>query len=239
MKKSGFMAQLNTRNALHQATIAIILISLIPLLALVYMSAMMLQAGPVSPFVQGFVFLTAMIMAAAGLLILLRFPKNIMKLRRYVTEVAAGALPDKIRLLDTRTSDDLLFIEQGLNIIIEGMRHRIEFVEQQLLVEQGLRKTIEEQQQGLLRAERHRAMIQSLGAASHHIGQPLTNLKMRHYLMEQLAQTDEELLLEIEACQGDIALIVEILDKLRMVSEFRTTPYVFDGESEDCQILAI
>ena len=239
MKKNGFLTQLNTHNALHQAIISILLLSVIPSLSLFYLGAMMwFQAEQLSRSTQGFIFVSMLIIATSGLRILLKFPKNIIKLRQYIEEIATGILPDKVRLLNTHSSDDLRFIELGFNEILQEMRNQIELLEQKLEVERALRETIERQQQNLLQAERHHAMIQSLAAACHHIGQPATILKMRLCLMKEIASSDDELA-EIEECQKDLRLILIVLDKLRAVNEFRTEPYVSDADCGYCEILAI
>lgn len=239
MKKNGFRAPLNTHSALHQAIISIVLMSIIPSLSLFYMGAMMwFSAEQLPRAARAFIFVSTIIIAISGFLILLKFPKNIIKLRQYIEEIAVGVLPDKIRLLNTRNSDDLKFIEYGFNAILQEMRRRMEIAEQKLDVEHALRETVERQQLDLLKAERHRTMVQSLGAACHHIGQPATILKLRLHLIKQIAGSDDELA-EIEECEKDLRLIMIVLDKLRAVNEFRTEPYVSDEDCGDCEILAI
>jgi methyl-accepting chemotaxis protein len=213
--------------------------SIIPSLSLFYMGAMLwFKAESLSSTAQIFIFVSTTIIAVSGLLILLKFPKNIIKLRQYIEGIASGVLPDTIYLLNTHRSDDLKFIECGLNAILEEMRHRMELAEQKLDVERALRETIEGQHQDLLKAERHRAMVQSLGAACHHIGQPATILKLRLNLIRQIAGSADELA-EIEECEKDLRLIMIVLEKLRGVSEFRTESYVSDEDCGDCEILAI
>lgn len=239
MKKNRFFTQLNTKNALHQAIISILLLSVIPSLTLLYMGAIMwFEAEPLSFHVQISVFVLILIIATSGFLILMKFPRNIIQLRAYIEEVAAGVIPDKICLLDTENSDDLRFIETGFNTILQEMRSQIDLTKRQLEVEKTLQKTISRQQQNLLEAERHRAMVQSLGAACHHIGQPASILKMRLFLLKQIANSDDELT-EIEECQKDLRLILIVLDKLRAVSEFKTESYIGSKGSKDCEILAI
>ncbi len=147
-------------------------------------------------------------------------------------------LPEHVTLLDTQKSDDLQFIEQGLNAVLEEMRVRIKLAEEVHCVECELRKTIESQQKALIHAERHRTMVQGLGAASHHIGQPATVLKMRLYLLKQMA-TSMDQVAEIEECEKDIRAIIAIIEKLRAVNEFKAETYI-NGESfDDLKILSI
>jgi len=199
---------------------------------------MWLQTEQPTRTTQVFIVVSIILIATSGVLVLLKFPKSIIKLRQYIEEIATGILPDEIKLFNADNSDDLRFIELGLNAILREMRNRMELMEQELEVEHRLRKTIERQQQNLLKAERHHAMIQSLGAACHHIGQPATILKMRLRLVKEIVSSDAELA-EIEECEKDLRLILIVLDKLRAVNEFKTEPYINDKDCDDSEILAI
>jgi hypothetical protein len=236
MKKFESISQLASHNALQQSIIAVLLIAVIPSLSLYHIGSLMfLKADQASPYIPVFIFSMMMIIASAGFVMLLKFPKNIIQLRQHIADLAEGVLPEKINLIDTQNSDDLMFIENGLNIILQEMHHRIELVEEKLRVEHTLRETIERQQHNLLQAERHRAMVQSLGAACHHIGQPAAILKMRLCLIKQIVGSEDEVA-EIEECERDLRLILIVLDKLRAVNEFRTESFVDD---DGCEILAI
>lgn len=83
-------------------------------------------------------------------------------------------------------------------------------------------------------AERHRAMIASIGAACHHLGQPATvlttNLELIRRLTANLNRPDVETLLN-QCCEA-AEKIAEILRKLNRVSEFRTVQYL-DKPSRD------
>jgi methyl-accepting chemotaxis protein len=239
VNKKTFITPLSSHNAHNQAKIAVVLISIVPSLSLFYLGAMMWSKTERLPLYVAIIILACIIVVAvSGYLILQKYPENIIKLRQYTEEIAAGVLPDKVSLLNTQSSDDLMFIENGFNTILQEMRRRIELVEQKLDVEQALRKIIERQQEDLVQAERHRAMIQSLGAACHHIGQPATILKLRLYLIKQLAGSDDEVT-AIRECEREIHLIMSVLDKLRSVNEFRTEPYVGDANYADSRILSI
>lgn len=241
MKKGVFATELAAHNALYQSIVGIVLMALIPVLSLVYMGSLT-WFGPerVSSGYRIMAFASVSVLAAAGLVILLKFPKNIIRLRRYISDVAAGTLPERVDLLDTRSSDDLKFIESGLNAIIRELRDQVEQARSQERVEHELRETVERQHAVIVRAEKHRAMVQSLGAACHHLGQPVTIMEMRLHLMKQIEHVPEEELVQIEECEKAIQQIMDILEKLRTVGEFRTVPYVHDGgDGEESEILAI
>jgi hypothetical protein len=234
------LTSLMTRDARSQAKIAIILMAVIPALSLFYIGTVVGSgAGRFTFLTMLLIFVLTAAVAFPGFLILRKYPDNILKLRQYITEIATGTLPDKITLVDKKNSDDIRYIEDNFNSVLAEMRHRIAMAEEQLRVEQTLKETIEQQQQILLEAERHRVMIQTLGAACHHIGQPATVLQLRLGFLQKLA-TNEEEIKEIAGCVEAVQLIADILHQLQRVSEFRTVPYVQTGSAAvDDEILAI
>lgn len=231
---------LGTLDARTQAKIAIVLMAVIPSLTLFYLGTVVgtSSSGFTTPMLLLIVLLTTSV-AVPGFMILRQYPENILKLRAYITEISCGVLPEKIELANTQSSDDIKYIESNLNLILNALRARIQQTEEQLRVEQHLRKTVEEQQATLLEAERHRVMIQTLGAACHHIGQPATVLQLRMDFLEKFVTGDEEME-EFKACVKAVQSISEILHKLQQISNFRTVPYIQEaGDGPDDRILAI
>lgn len=240
-KQKKYINELTAHDALHQSVIGIVLMSILPLLAVMYLSAMIwIQPERMTTSSRVFIAVSTTILAVAGFLILMKFPKNIIKLRQHIADVAAGTLPERISLLNTHSSDDLKFIENGLNMIVREMREQVEQAERQQRVEHELRETIQKQHECIVHAEQHRAMVQSLGAACHHIGQPVTVMEMRLHLMKMVDDVPSEELVQIDECEKAIQQIREILGKLMAVSEFRTEPYIHEGhDDEESEILAI
>ncbi len=151
-----------SQSALHQSIIAVVLTSLVPLLSLLYIGAMIwLQPGELATTDQIIVFISALVLSIAGLLILLKFPKNIIRLRQYVTDVATGILPDQINLLNTQSSDDLKYIENGLNIVLEEMRRQVETAKEVQRAEAKLRRS-EQLNRNLVKHLPHRIFIKDL-----------------------------------------------------------------------------
>lgn len=223
------LASLRFYDARNQALISIILISVIPTLSLFYTGTKVGDAVGQYPLLSILgIFAFTLAVAFSGFLILRKYPENILKLRRYITEIANGTLPEEIVLVDARNSDDIQYIEDSFKRIVTEMRARIEEAEERVRKEHALCETIERQQQYLLEAEQQRVMIQALGAACHHIGQPATVLSMELYLLRETAHTDTELV-EIEECIKNVELISSILKRLREVSEYRTEPYVHEA----------
>lgn len=237
MKQWFIKRSMTAHNARSQTKIAIVLTVVIPALALFYMGMIYDKSRLTFPAIALVLVLTIQI-ARLGYVVLKKYPDNIMKIRKYITEVAEGTLPEKIALTDTMDSDDLRYIEENFNNVLVEMRRQIAASEELLRIEHMLRKTVEEQQQTLLEAERHRVMIQTLGAACHHIGQPATVLQIRLGFLEEIA-TDEKQIKEIKGCIIAMQTISDILHQLQRISEFRTVPYIRSEGSVDDEILAI
>jgi DNA-binding response OmpR family regulator len=91
--------------------------------------------------------------------------------------------------------------------------------------------------ENLLQAERQRVMIESLGAACHHISQPMTSVMGNlGLLQESLGPADAETRDKI----GDIlewtAEVRDLLRQMQTLREYRTTPYVSDSHILDIRI---
>ena len=100
-----------------------------------------------------------------------------------------------------------------------------------------MRATIRRQKDALMEAERHRVMIESLGAACHHLGQPATVI--RGYLemvrKEEMSASARGM---VETCLQAADSLAEVLKALSKVSQYRTVPYLESG-TDSCRILDI
>lgn len=238
-KKTIRSKSLTTCDARKQVKAATILLAVIPALSLFYIGMSTFADTEYLPFSSKIViFGLTLILATSGFLILRKYPENILKLRQYITEIARNTLPEKIVLVNTESCDDLQYIENHFNLVLTEMRHRVEDAEEQVRIEQSLRETIEQQHQTLMEAERHRVLIQTLGAACHHIGQPAAILQMRMDLLQKLV-TNENELEEIKGCIVAVERISDILQQLQRVSEFTSVPYVQIKRAIDDKILAV
>jgi len=239
MKRIPRAASLITLDAKTQAKIAVALLAIIPSLSLFYISITVIRnPGSLSPWIILLTFMLTLTIAIFGFLILRKYPDNILKIRQYITEIAQGTLPEKIQLAHTQDSDDIRYIEDNFNCVLAEMRNRIETAEEQLSVEHALRETIEQQQETLLEAERQRVMIQTLGAACHHIGQPATVLQLQIDLLLKHVTDDEEID-KITECAQEVHKISDILQQLQRTSTFRRIPYIDSENPLDEQIIAI
>ena len=229
-----------SRGSRHHLAVAIALITVVPLLcfALIASTALRIDAADLFWF-QLAIAVFALIAGLAGYAILRRYPANIEKLRDYLHDMAAGELPPNIQLMETE--DDTSAIENYMNVIVGEMRRKLQLLEQQLEANRHMTKTIEAQEQEILDAERHRVMIESLGSACHHIGQPATVLRVYLDVLRDEVES-EQARARIDKCRESAESIGEILETLRQISHYRTVPYqTFRREATrpDGQILDI
>ena len=81
-------------------------------------------------------------------------------------------------------------------------------------------------------ADRQRVMVESLGAACHHLGQPATVLLASLELMARVRHTDKGLADELLSSSIDAAeSLRKMLHNLNDITEYRTTPYI-EGDNE-------
>ncbi len=213
---------LDAQSSRYQLKIAIALVSTVPLLGIGFLAFANYADHDYSPTTQLAVTVFGIVLAGSGYTMLRRFPENLERLRDYLRDIARGTLPEKVNLLEM--TEDVNAIEGYLNTIIDGLREKIAMLEEQLHLAREMRDTIEKQSVELVDAERHRVMLESLGAACHHIGQPATVLRM-YIAMLRDEVADAGMHEKLDACMASIEAISEILDKLRHVSAYRTVPY--------------
>ena len=106
----------------------------------------------------------------------------------------------------------------------------------------AMRRMVESQRETLLIAERHRVMIESLGSACHHLGQPMSVVTLCLDFMKRQRWGPEVRDL-VDKCDESVAAVNDILQRLQKVSVYRTEPYLPAVEGESLkpgeQILAI
>lgn len=170
-----------------------------------------------------------LINALCGYFILRQYPKNIMRIRKYLENIAKGELPEKIDLIIS--FDDIKSIEDYLNVIVSELRSKIDSLEHQLQISKSRLEIIKEQSEEIISAEQQRVMIRSLGAVCHHIGQPATVLRGYLHILKSQTKGEEELS-SIDKCIAATEDIADILEKLSQLSEYRTVPYRTFADNE-------
>lgn len=86
--------------------------------------------------------------------------------------------------------------------------------------------------EALREAERHRVMLESLGTACHHIGQPATILMGSLEIMQQkLGAADPSVQQLVKTSLDSMRSLAEILQRLQAVTEYRTRTYLEKSET--------
>ena len=158
--------------------------------------------------------------------------------------------PDMPIIFVTGEGDEGVAVEamkQGaMDYLIKGAL-TIEFLEKSLanaIARGAMAKKIEEQKQLLMENERCRVMVQTLGAACHHLGQPVTVLHACLVMVKRTEDVSEKGQKLINDAFMAIESIYDIIWRLRHVSRFETESYLsFKSSraamSDDSEILRI
>jgi signal transduction histidine kinase len=118
-----------SRGSRHQFSVALALITIIPLLSLYYMGVRESWRG--WNLWHQAIFISAMtLLVTAGYVILGKYPITIMKLRRHLENMASGEMPEKVELL--RWQDDVEAIELSLNMIVGRLSQRVQTMADEL-----------------------------------------------------------------------------------------------------------
>ena len=198
-----------SRGAMLHFISALMLISVIPALAVFYVSISSLTGTRLGWGTLGPLIVVVVALMMLGYSILAKYPASVVRLRHWVEELARGNLPVRIEL--SADEDDLAAIERCLHEVVRQSKQRVD--------------TLEEQTEALLVAERQRVAIEGLGAACHHLGQPATSLSLALYMM-RCANTSPEITPLIDQCQQSADAVSEILHKLQSIANYRTEPYL-------------
>ena len=88
---------------------------------------------------------------------------------------------------------------------------------------------IELQAKGLIEAERHRVMLESLTAACHHLAQPVTVLRTFIILLKRNAESEENRKMIMETYEA-VEVVSDVLWKLNHLDEYKTEIYLSSDE---------
>ncbi|MFZ4397028.1 MAG: HD-GYP domain-containing protein [Kiritimatiellia bacterium] len=144
-----------------------------------------------------------------GYAMLAKYPANIVRLRRYLRDLASDRIP--VALILSTDEDDLTAIRRYMCDLVRQAEERV--------------RTTEARQTIVLTAERQRVMIESLGAICHHLGQPATRIGACLYMMKNLPASPElqELITE---CQQAFEALTDIHARLQAITSYRTEAYL-------------
>jgi signal transduction histidine kinase len=200
---------LSRRGAWGQVTVAATLITLLPALMLAWAWKYHLD-GTSLPLMSAWgLGVVIALVTSLGYALLLKYPVNIVRLRRYLSTLADGGIPNQVTL--AQDEDDLAAVQHHMERIVKIAEDRIRML-----------KTRHDEE---LEAERQRVMIESIGAMCHHLGQPATVMSMCLYRMKHAA-TPQELPLMLSDCEAALESMTQILDQLRKISHYSSERYL-------------
>ncbi len=219
---SRCMASRTTR---HQFAVAVAIMSAIPLLAFGYLLTDAVLENTFN--VETLLLMTPAIVAlvAMGIVLLLRHTMEIARLRQYLEVMARGGAPQGH---GWAASADFKAMGKALNSVVEQAREKV--------------RVIETQSKALLYSEQQRVMVETVGAACHHLGQPATVIGVYLDLMKKKESSPEmqQLVAECQLAASDVA---GILHRLQSVAHYQTEPYLLssqlDAKRSDERILKI
>ena len=202
---SASLSSLGTR---ARFAVSIALMSVLPLLAFMYLLVGGLRHDSVSFETLYLVTPAVVALVALGIVLLVRHSMQVERLRRYLEVMARGGVP---RLTFDDGGEDFAAIERCLGAVIRQTDDRI--------------RVIEAQSQALLAAEQQRVMIETLGAACHHLGQPATVIRVYLEMMQKREQSPDVQRM-IAECRDAAESVSDILHRLQSVAKYQTEPYL-------------
>ncbi len=214
---------LTSQSSRYHLKIAIALVVVIPMLSFSLVGLSLFTTVVIySPATHGAILLAGFLCGVLGFGMLRQYPTNIERMRDYLEKIAADDLPKSVTLI--HSEHDSSDIERYLNEVVQGLHDKINALDEQLEISRKLTDAVRKQSEEIVDAERQRVMIESLGAACHHLGQPATILRIYFSCIKDLRPEVMEQK-EFCACSMAIESISEVLQKLQRVSKYRTTPY--------------
>jgi CheY-like chemotaxis protein len=213
-KQPRFLVSLAKTGAGTQFLIAALLISVLPTITIVYILFAPHLNFYMSENATKWALSMILLLVIAGYMLLAKYPISIMRLRNYLALLAKGDFTQQIEL--GQDEDDLKTISNYISSIVKQTQDRI--------------RTIEAQTETLIETETRRVMIESLGAACHHIGQPATVINTYLSMMRR-RETRPEMQAMIDECQKASDDLANILEKLMNVTKYQAESYLPTDDS--------
>jgi len=220
--RPGYLSMQSQRSGAYLSS-AFALASVIPVLCTVLvLLSLYTDVLPDSILLQNVAGLAGAGGMLAGFLLLRVYPRNLIRLRAYLEQMSQEQFPERAQLISGEL--DMRHVEYALNQVIGNFQDKIRQLDDALQQSRSMLEMIEAQSEEIMAAERQRVMIESLGTACHHIGQPTTVLSL---YLSQLRDLDPETFARhnLAPCLVAVEQIGEILRKLKATSEYRTVPY--------------
>lgn len=212
---------LATRGAWGHLAVAAILITGLPVLILLWLCIGNMSGEGCSPLVLTAAGTAWLAFSLLGYALLVKYPLSIVRLRSYLHSLAHDQLPDHVTLPDTE--DDIAAIHEYLKHVVSMAAERL--------------RLLEEKHAADLAEERHRILVESIGALCHHLGQPASVLGMQLHCMKCAAAEPATAAMVIE-CERAFDNMTNTLDRLRQLTHYETEPYL-TSDPNGCQIIRV
>lgn len=196
------------RGTRQQFGVAVALMSAIPLLAFSHVLGDAISSRSFDVESLYMMLPSVVALVALGVLLLARHSFEVATLRSTLESMAKGELP---RLNFKEASEDFSAIQRHLGAVIKQTDDKV--------------RIIEAQSKALIQAEQQRVMLETVGAACHHLGQPATVIRVYLDLMKKV-EGSPEMQGMIQECQAAVEEVAEILHRLKGVGEYQTEPYL-------------
>ena len=150
------------------------------------------------------------------------------RLRHYLERVAEGEYELDVSMYSN--DDTVQAIEEYMKEIVRQAASRVEM--------------IDAQSHQLVEAERNRVMVETVGAACHHLGQPATAILGGLELLKRSGRVDNKHDAKLlDDCEEAAIKISKILSRLQKVGVYETESYLehnpVDTRDADARILKI
>lgn len=205
----GSRLALATRGSWGQFAVAALLVTVLPVLILLWIWLMGRGSEGYSPLLLSLAGAICVVLVVLGYALLLKYPVSITRLRQYLKTLTDDRLPGHVDLTDAESD-------------IDAIRN---YLEQIVLKSEERLRLIQEQHEAALEAERHRIMIESIGALCHHVGQPATVLGLQLHLLKGSLH-DPSAPDRLAECEQAFDDIVQTLDQLRHLTHYRSEAYL-------------
>lgn len=185
------------------------MITVLPALILVWFWSGRGDGGVMPPGAVCGAAIAILIFILLGYALLIKYPVSIVRLRRYLSTLAAGGIPDAVTL--TEEEDDLAAVQRHMERIVKLAEDRVYMLERRHAVE--------------LEAERQRVMVESMGAMCHHLGQPSTVLGMCLFRLKNQPRPEDipEILKDMEDA---FESMIQLLEEFRNLAAYASEPYL-------------
>jgi signal transduction histidine kinase len=185
------------------------LITILPALILAWIWKGHLDGTELPPVAVWSAAGVVLLVIVLGYALLLKYPVSIVRLRRYLSTLADGGIPDKVNLPEDE--DDLAAVQRHMERIVKLAEDRIHMMERRHAV--------------ALEAERQRVMVESMGAMCHHLGQPATVLGMCLFRLKN-NPTPQETLEILKDTEEAFETITRLLEEFRTLARYASEPYL-------------